>query len=85
MVKRENTICFVSSYPPNRGRLSEYAEVFVRNLGTHSSISKLIVIADIAKNAPKKEQKGRIHIWRIWQRARVNVVLKRLKDQVSSS
>ncbi|NLF88814.1 glycosyltransferase [Candidatus Bathyarchaeota archaeon] len=57
-------VCFVSSYPPNRARLSEYAETLVEELAKRPSIEKIYVIADkelythtqiITKKNPKIE------------------------------
>ncbi len=41
-------VCFVSSYPPNRARLSEYAESLVAELAKLPSVEKIYVLADKA-------------------------------------
>ncbi len=61
-------ICFVSSYPPNRARLSEYAQSLVNELAKKASIERIYVLADEIINPgspPKMEQK--VTVLRIWK------------------
>ncbi|MEM2129737.1 MAG: glycosyltransferase [Candidatus Bathyarchaeia archaeon] len=39
-------VCFVSSYPPNRGRLSEYAKSLVKEIAKMPHIDSIIVVGD---------------------------------------
>ena len=57
---------FISSYPPNRARLSEYAEALLTELSAKSSIAEIRVLADrVDENSPENCQQ-KIKIERIW-------------------
>jgi glycosyltransferase involved in cell wall biosynthesis len=58
-------VCFVSSYPPNRARLSEYAENLVSELAKRPDIEKIVVLADKADTeyAPSNPK---IEVFRAW-------------------
>jgi len=60
-------VCFVSSYPPNRARLSEYAEALVSELAKRNLISKIYVIADVAKGISRNTVSGKIEVRRVWK------------------
>jgi glycosyltransferase involved in cell wall biosynthesis len=61
-------VCFVSSYPPNRARLSEYAQNLVSALSDRDAIEELYLLVDKSpyqKNINNPSQN--ITIYRIWQ------------------
>ena len=59
-------VCFVSSYPPNRARLSEYAKNLVSELAKKKGIS-VKVLADRAQGRANRESTGEgTEIERIW-------------------
>ena len=61
-------ICFISSYPPNHARLSEYAQSLVTELARRPAIDQLIVLADKAANSDKKvSENPKIKIMRVWK------------------
>ena len=59
-------VCFVSSYPPNRARLSEYAENLVTELAKQPNIEKIIVLADKAQDAQPALKNPKIEVIRAW-------------------
>ena len=68
-------VCFVSSYPPNRARLSEYAEALVSELAKRKSISKIYVIADMAEGISRNTVDGKIEVQRVWKPDNVPSIL----------
>jgi hypothetical protein len=61
-------ICFVSSYPPNRARLSEYAKQLVTELANLPNIAKLNVLADQTSNSGGKlPENSKISLMRVWK------------------
>ena len=68
---RALNVCFVSSYPPNHARLSEYGEALVNALLKNKHIQRVHVIADVAKNALPKQIKGKLEINRVWKQDNV--------------
>jgi len=60
-------LCFVSSYPPNRANLSEYANYLVESYMKNKNIDKIIVLANKHKNAPEIEKKKNLIIIRCWE------------------
>jgi len=82
-------VCFVSSYPPNRARLSEYAENLVTELAKRSSIEKIYVIADKASSTETYSPKNpKIEVIRAWSTDKplsifkILYYLKKLKPDV---
>lgn len=69
-------ICFVSSYPPNRARLSEYTKNLIEELARRSSICKVYVLADVANGAQLRELKGKIEVRRVWKPDGILSILK---------
>ncbi|MFQ5758504.1 MAG: glycosyltransferase [Candidatus Bathyarchaeia archaeon] len=69
-------ICFVSSYPPNRARLSEYAENLIEELAKRRSISKIYVLADVASGAQLNDLRGKIEVRRVWNPDGILSILK---------
>lgn len=60
-------VCFVSSYPPNRARLSEYAKSLVEELGKQGSISKFYVLADKSGGVQSRSLTGaKVEVKRVW-------------------
>lgn len=59
-------VCFVSSYPPNRARLSEYAESLVAELANRPDIEKVYVLADKAGNTDAVSRNPKIEVIRAW-------------------
>jgi glycosyltransferase involved in cell wall biosynthesis len=61
-------ICFVSSYPPNHARLSEYAKNLVGELSHKPGISKLNLLADQVEGSKRKSyENSKIEIMRVWK------------------
>ncbi len=60
-------VCYVSSYPPNRGNLSEYAYNFVNSLVKNKKVEEVIVLANKHKNAKKVEIHKKMKIIRCWE------------------
>jgi glycosyltransferase involved in cell wall biosynthesis len=69
-------ICFVSSYPPNRARLSEYAKKLTEELAKRASIHKIYVLADTSEGARQRELKGKIEVRRVWKSDDILSILK---------
>lgn len=61
-------ICFVSSYPPNRARLSEYAQNLVPALSSCREVEKLFLIVD-KPQFPNgiTAQNGKVEVFRVWR------------------
>jgi cellulose synthase/poly-beta-1,6-N-acetylglucosamine synthase-like glycosyltransferase/glycosyltransferase involved in cell wall biosynthesis len=60
-------VCFVSSYPPNRARLSEYAQSLVTELANRPAIEQIYLLAD--KSVYSKEtlpEDPKVKVLRIW-------------------
>ncbi len=60
-------ICLVSSYPPNRGSLSEYSYKMLEELVKKREISSIIVLANEHEDAPAVEKEGKITVVRCWK------------------
>jgi len=66
--KRGLRICFISSYPPNHARLSEYAKDLVTELANRPAIEKLNLLADqITGSKGKLPENSKIKIVRVWK------------------
>ena len=72
-------VCFVTSYPPNRARLSEYAENVLQEISKMSSIEKIYVIADESPS-PRDDPKGKIEIRPVWKHDDPLSILRVLKE-----
>jgi glycosyltransferase involved in cell wall biosynthesis len=59
-------VCFVSSYPPNRARLSEYAENLITELAKRQDIEKIFVLADKAEDTQLSTQNPKVEVMRVW-------------------
>jgi glycosyltransferase involved in cell wall biosynthesis len=60
-------ICFVSSYPPNHARLSEYAQSLVEEIANRPTVSKIYVLADTIKDLGKNSAgNSKIEVRRVW-------------------
>jgi glycosyltransferase involved in cell wall biosynthesis len=60
-------ICFISSYPPNRARLSEYAQNLVGEIANRPSVSKVYVFADTVKDFGEEPVGNpKIEVQRVW-------------------
>ena len=62
-------ICFISSYPPNKARLSEYAQNLVTELARRPTISQMNVLTDQISTSetvllPKRPK---INVLRVWK------------------
>lgn len=65
---RRLRICLISSYPPNRARLSEYAKSLVKELANRQKIDKIYVLADVADGSKNKMTEGyKVEVLRIWK------------------
>ena len=61
-------VCFVSSYPPNHARLSEYTKSLVTELAKRRFIDDIHVVADMVDGSKNRAQEGsNIEVLRIWQ------------------
>ena len=61
-------ICFISSYPPNHARLSEYAKNLVTELANIPSIGKIDLLADQSTSSRGKlPENSKIKIVRVWK------------------
>jgi glycosyltransferase involved in cell wall biosynthesis len=61
-------ICFISSYPPNRARLSEYAKQLVTELANRPNINKLNVLTDQTSTLEGKfRENPKINLMRVWK------------------
>jgi glycosyltransferase involved in cell wall biosynthesis len=61
-------ICFVSSYPPNHARLSEYAKHLVTELANRPTIEKINLLTDQAPSLGGKFlENSKINILRVWK------------------
>jgi glycosyltransferase involved in cell wall biosynthesis len=59
-------VCFISSYPPNRARLSEYAQSLVSAIASRPEIETLYILADKAPFPTVSLPNGKVQIRRIW-------------------
>lgn len=61
-------VCFVSSYPPNRARLSEYAQNLVTALANREAIDEIYLLVDKSCYNDKTDSKNpKVKIYRVWQ------------------
>ena len=61
-------ICFISSYPPNHARLSEYAKNLVTELAKSPAIDKMHLLTDQAtRSNGKLLENSKINVVRIWK------------------
>jgi glycosyltransferase involved in cell wall biosynthesis len=61
-------ICFISSYPPNQARLSEYAKQLVTELANRPTIDKLNLLSDqTTTSGGKLPENPKINLMRIWK------------------
>ena len=62
-------ICFISSYPPNHARLSEYAQSLVKEIANRPTVDKIYLLVD--KSAGSKEatlnNDPKIEVLRVWK------------------
>lgn len=69
------TISVISSFPPNRGRLSEYGESLVAELAKKRSIGKIRVYADVADGGRTREVGEKVMVDRVWRPDHVPSIL----------
>ncbi|XES76080.1 MAG: glycosyltransferase [Candidatus Bathyarchaeia archaeon] len=60
-------VCLVSSYPPNRARLSEYAKNLVNAIKAKSSIGRIYLLADKTNLDEVSEDDPKVEVLRVWQ------------------
>src|SRR5665811_790829 len=61
-------ICFISSYPPNHARLSEYAKNLVAELANRPSIDKMNVLTDqISISNGGLPENPKVKVVRVWK------------------
>ena len=62
-------ICFISSYPPNHARLSEYAQSLVKEIANRPTIDKMYLLVD--KSAGSEDatlnDDPKIEVLRVWK------------------
>ena len=62
-------VCFISSYPPNHARLSEYAKNLVTELANRPAIYKLNLLADkIDSSKGKLRENPKVEVLRVWRK-----------------
>ncbi len=60
-------VCFISSYPPNHARLSEYAKNLVGEIANRPAVSKVYVLADtINEKKQKFQESSKVEVLRVW-------------------
>jgi glycosyltransferase involved in cell wall biosynthesis len=69
-------VCFVSSYPPNRARLSEYAQNLVTALANRDAIDELYLLVDKTNYTNGISPNPKVKIYRIWQADSLFSILK---------
>lgn len=69
-------VCFVSSYPPNRARLSEYAQNLVTALANREAIDELYLLVDKTNYLNGTKPNPKVKIYRIWQAESLFSILK---------
>jgi glycosyltransferase involved in cell wall biosynthesis len=61
-------ICFISSYPPNHARLSEYAQNLVTELAGRPAIDQMSVLTDHVSNSKEKLlDSPKVKVVRVWK------------------
>jgi cellulose synthase/poly-beta-1,6-N-acetylglucosamine synthase-like glycosyltransferase/glycosyltransferase involved in cell wall biosynthesis len=61
-------VCFISSYPPNRARLSEYAQSLVNELANRPAIGEIYILADKSANLTEiLTENPKVKVLRIWK------------------
>jgi len=61
-------VCFVSSYPPNHARLSEYAQNLVPALANRPAIDALYLLVDKSSSPEKASiQNPKVELLRVWK------------------
>ena len=61
-------ICFISSYPPNHARLSEYAENLVKELASRPTIDTIYMLVDTVNGSKEKLREGpKVEVLRVWK------------------
>ena len=69
--KKGLRICFISSYPPNHARLSEYAKNLVTELASRPAIDQMNVLTDQVSSPNEKLPKSpKIKVMRVWKQDR---------------
>ncbi|MFX0136408.1 MAG: glycosyltransferase [Candidatus Hodarchaeota archaeon] len=66
-MKKGLKIFYISSFPPSRARLSEYAFSLVKKLQKIPQIGHIYIIADTNKNRTIKKINDKITIYRTWK------------------
>jgi len=66
-MKKGIKLCFISSFPPSRARLSEYAYPLINELKRLPQIEHIEIIADKNKNHATKKIDDKTTIYRIWK------------------
>ncbi|MFX0136688.1 MAG: glycosyltransferase, partial [Candidatus Hodarchaeota archaeon] len=66
-MKKGLKLCFISSFPPSRARLSEYAYPLIKELRRLPQIEHIDIIADKYKNHIIKKIDDKTTIYRIWK------------------
>ena len=77
-------ICFISSYPPNHARLSEYAKNLVKELANRPAIDMIYMLVDTINGSKDKLREGpKVEVLRVWTADRpfsiLGIVLQILK------
>ena len=64
----ELKVCFISSYPPNRARLSEYAHNLVHELKNRPNIDKIYLLVDKSTRSNETSRDcAKVDVLRVWK------------------
>lgn len=76
-------ICFVTSHPPSRGRLSEYSVKVLRELEKWSGIERIYVLSDSEVDGADPLYGSRVEVKRVWRPGSATSPLKILLNILS--
>ena len=76
-------ICFVTSHPPSRGRLSEYAVKVLRELEESRTIERILVLSDSQAEEADSLYGRHVEVRKVWSPDNVLSILKILLNILS--
>ena len=69
-------ICFVTSHPPSRGRLSEYAVKVLKELERSSRIERIFALSDSPPDAADPPYGARVEVMNVWRPDNIFSILR---------
>lgn len=60
-------VCFISSYPPNHARLSEYANNLINALTDRPTIETFYLIVDQSRQPQTATKNSKVNVYRVWK------------------